>query len=98
MAKTIYIVTGTSGDYSDRDEWPVCAYEDEALAQQHAIKATEGARVGYEAVRQLREDWDGVVDYPTGSNPYDPHENAADYGTSYFIATCEVRTALPPAN
>ena len=32
---TIYIVYGSTGEYSDRSEWPVAAYMDETLARTH---------------------------------------------------------------
>lgn len=42
--KTIYIVMGTVGEYSDRDEWPVVAYDSEVLAEQHVTRAAERGR------------------------------------------------------
>ena len=36
----IYIVFGWAGEYSDREEWPVAAYSDEKLAQDHVRLAT----------------------------------------------------------
>ena len=42
MAKeTVWVVMGTTGEYSDRNEWPVRAFFDEAAAQEHIEKATK---------------------------------------------------------
>ena len=37
----IYVVMGTAGEYSDREEWPVIAYSDRSRAKEHVIKATQ---------------------------------------------------------
>jgi hypothetical protein len=36
---TVYIVMGSNGEYSDRDEWMVAAYLGEAKANEHAQAA-----------------------------------------------------------
>lgn len=41
----IYVVMGTTGEYSDRDEWPVMGYFSEGKAQEHVIRASTRARV-----------------------------------------------------
>jgi len=33
VSRTIYLVTGMTGEYSDHSEWPVAAYEQEADAK-----------------------------------------------------------------
>jgi hypothetical protein len=40
MAKTLYVVMGTTGEYSDRSEWPVAAVEGEESAKQY-VRALE---------------------------------------------------------
>ena len=35
----IYIVEGTTGEYDDRIDWPVCSYTEKQLANIHAEKA-----------------------------------------------------------
>lgn len=75
--RVIFIVEGSTGEYSDHCEWPVAAYTNEEQAKLHVQKATERAKelmVGdkYEwselSGKQLNE-WDrGMhVDY-TGVN------------------------------
>src|ERR1700720_565927 len=42
--KIFYLLMGSSGEYSDRSEWPVALYENEADAQKAAERATIHAR------------------------------------------------------
>lgn len=39
----IFIVMATTGEYSDRDEWLVCAYQDKAKAEDHIVRAGKEA-------------------------------------------------------
>jgi len=43
MERVIWVVMGSTGEYSDRNEWLVVAYEDEATAKRHAFDATARA-------------------------------------------------------
>lgn len=38
MGEKIYVVVASSGEYSDRAEWVVCAYRDEADAKLHVAR------------------------------------------------------------
>jgi hypothetical protein len=40
----IYIVQGTSGEYSDRTEWVVCAWSNEEVAKDHITALTSRFR------------------------------------------------------
>lgn len=40
----IFVVMGTSGDHSEREEWAVCAYSSERLAQAHVEAASARER------------------------------------------------------
>jgi len=84
--KTIYIVFAQAGSYSteDTDSWIVCAYEDEALAKQHARKA----QMRWQRIRRAVQMWQALRmhnwppktttwlgqlgDPREGANPYDP--------------------------
>lgn len=79
----IYIVMGTTGEYSGRNEWPVKAYRDSRLAESHVTNATELAKII--EVQYLRYD-----DTPLDTNPYDPHMQMRYTGTSYFIMEVEL--------
>ena len=39
----IYLVQGTTGEYSDRKDWTVCAYRSKEKAYDHASKAMRRA-------------------------------------------------------
>ena len=45
--KKIYVVIGSWGDYSDRTEWIVGAFTNEAKAQNYILRASELARQAY---------------------------------------------------
>lgn len=39
----VHVVIGSTGEYSDHREWPVCAYLSEQLAREHATAAERRA-------------------------------------------------------
>lgn len=81
--KTIWIVHGSTGEYSDRCEWNVVAVETEELAQQW-VRALD---LQYQSIPQsMRDDrWDHEDDMKKIMS-LDP-EFSMDYtGTHYFIA------------
>lgn len=65
----IYVVEGSTGEYSDRAEWPVAAYRNEAEAAQLVLDATQWAMSqhvhedNYASSYQVRH---------TLKNPFDP--------------------------
>ena len=73
----IYVVRGTTGEYSDRSEWSVVAFRTEERARERVLAATarakeiEVTRVSrYAAVKDINEfDLDMEMDY-TGTNYY----------------------------
>jgi hypothetical protein len=79
--KEVFVVVGNNDEfYGAYDEWPVCAYADKALANQHAKLAQEKAR---------REDGLGN---PYDPNPHKHH----DYpGWNYGVFTVPLLSALP---
>jgi hypothetical protein len=72
----VYVVIGSTGEYSDRDEWPVCAYLDEDLAKAHVVRAGERA-AEIHATRPSR------YEEPTGTNEHDPGMKMDYTGTFY---------------
>jgi hypothetical protein len=80
----IYTVFGTTGEYSDYQEWPVISYLDEKKAQVHVVEATKRAKewevkrkASYEKPRK-------------GWNKFDP-DMAMDYtGTDYEYYETEI--------
>jgi hypothetical protein len=57
----IYLVMGSCGEYSDRQEWPVRAYRTEAAAQAEVTRLDEHSRI-FELRKKEMEDrcewWD----------------------------------------
>ena len=80
----VWIVMGTTGEYSDRSEWPVCVYADEARAQARAEAATQRAAEIYEARPRYSAP-------PEGANEHDPKMQMDYTGTTYFLAESEMR-------
>lgn len=90
---TIYVVSGSTGEYSDRTDWMVRAYADEeaakAVVTEYSAKAKE-----VEARCRLEEDDPNYVDrYNTYAPDFkwphpDPHFQMQYTGTEYGY--CEV--------
>lgn len=90
--KKIYVVFGTSGEYSDYREWPVACYEGEAMAIQHGDLATQYSEIVFENWRSS-EKW--PADPP--DLPYDPDCPHRAEEAQYFVRSVPVRTCLPLA-
>ena len=80
----IYVVRGTTGEYSDRCEWPVKAFISEDAAKLLVTNATiEASRI------QASRPSDYQV--PEGeSNRYDPNMDMDYTGTTYYYETVEL--------
>lgn len=92
----IYLVTAESGEYSDRQEWSVCAYRSKKLADEHAGKASNWLM----ETRKRCDDWFDLRELTskkeTGS-PYDPHL-AQTYSlddVEYCVSVVELRDEIP---
>lgn len=83
----LYIVTGTTGEHSDRREWTVAAYWDEATAQAHAVKAKEW----YDEHRCLERRYHDNEP----KNPFDPFMYVDYTGTDWTVVWVEFRDKLP---
>lgn len=95
--KTIYVVQGTTGEYSGRSEWSVCAYTDLEMARAHVTLADDWARADHVRRQPSKRDKYGMYfDHGDGPpNPYDPSYRADYTGTYYYLAEVDVRDALP---
>ncbi len=76
--REIYVVIGTTGEYSDKTEWPVKAFFDLSKAEDVVVKATARA-AELDAKRESR--------YRAGEekNEYDPNMQMDYTGTWYEI-------------
>jgi hypothetical protein len=91
MAKQIYVVMGTTGEYSDRIEWPVHAYFDKEQAEEHVVRADRRAK----EAQAVYDSWYAVGRgsgnrFPTlpdnaAFKDEDPNFQADYTGTYYYI-------------
>lgn len=91
----IHVVIGSTGEYSDRDEWLVAAYPDLTLAEEHVGIASDRARELFAATKSDPDPWGARR---SSVNVYDPNGRMDYTGTSYWVAIVELRTALPQAS
>jgi hypothetical protein len=84
----VYIVMGTTGEYSDRCEWPVVAYFDEHAAKVHVYNAKCVAN-------QIEQNMDGSWYDPDedAKNEYDPDMRMYYTGTTYYVMTVDTADA-----
>ncbi len=85
MSETLYVVFGEDGEYSDWNTWPVAAYRDEAMAQQHVENAAAAARLR----RDLRQ--------PAARDVLDRWDSRGNQLVLYSLTEVELRDALPDA-
>ena len=79
----IWIVEGTTGEYSDRTDWVVCAYKSKKKAEDHVFNAM---RRGKE-IEKSRESRYRVAE---GANEFDPKMRMDYTGTEYYTVECEL--------
>lgn len=81
MDRTIYIVHGTTGEWSDRGEWAVRAFTDEAKAKDFVERCDKIAAAWF--VKNEQRYWD-VKD----AHELDPNFSCDYTGTHYFLRAC----------
>ncbi|MEK9735734.1 MAG: hypothetical protein VW239_00260 [Candidatus Nanopelagicales bacterium] len=84
-----YVVRGQTGEYSDHDEWTVCAYTDEAMAQHHVEQATAAAKV-------LMQAEDRYMYSDQLATPWDPFIRLDYTGTHYTYEAVDTREEAVP--
>lgn len=80
----VHTVFGSTGEYSDREEWAVTSYLEEEIAKDHVVRATERAKE-FEVIRK-----DMYTDPPEGWNEHDPKMMMDYTGTRYYYITTEI--------
>ena len=83
----IYVVFGTTGEYSDRSEWPVKAFRMKRKAVALVTKATDRAK----ALEQSTPEYQHYE--AEGQNEFDPDMKMDYTGTTYYICTVELEDA-----
>lgn len=88
----IWIVEGSTGEYSDRRDWPVAAYKHETDALRHAQLAQRAADE-IEAIKK-RDDVDWYAHEPI-PNPYDDGMTIDYNGVFYRAYPVSMRANAP---
>ncbi len=89
----VFIVEGSTGEYSDHIEWQIAAYLDESLAQEHVRLADEAYRVWLAGRKPISIDYDDVTFL---FSPYDVNMLRMGYnGLQYRYYPVELCEALP---
>lgn len=87
----VYIVFGTTGEYSDRSEWPVKAYLDEVRAQEHVEAASADAREFMATSHgEHYSVWGMTKEELAERFPHDPNFSCDYTGTKYYLETVEL--------
>jgi len=88
MSIQVHVVMGSTGEYSDRTQWAVCAYQDKMRADQHA----DLAKIEAHKMEKARTSRYSVVE---GKNMYDPHMQMSYTGTDYYVISVDLFDAIP---
>lgn len=80
----LYIVIGVTGNYEDRHQWLVKAYNSLEDAELHVKRCEQWFEENIDMENE--DDWDGIFE---GENPYDPHMSVDYNGTHWIIKECE---------
>jgi hypothetical protein len=78
----IYIVQGTTGEYSDRTDWIVCAYISRELAEERASKAMRRAT----ELKRTEWEYSGTI----MQNEFDANMRMDYTGTEYTVEETEL--------
>ncbi len=89
-SKKIYVVMGSTGEYSDQTEWPVCAYMDEKKAEERVLEASAISRMIFqwecaECGNGWRDHYASFCKMPKPQNKYDPNFEMDYTGTTYYL-------------
>jgi ribosomal protein L6P/L9E len=82
---TIYIVEGSTGEYSDHQEWPVIAYKNEEDAKAHVEQASAFAREIMAGSKSHMYN-----DIRDAKNPYDVNMRIDYTGVNYRYYSIEL--------
>lgn len=78
----VFVVMGATGEYSDRCEWPVCAYRDEDQAKVKVVRCTQRVKE-LQALRPDQLSWEVSPEYKNE----DPNLRV---DSTYYIMTVDL--------
>ncbi len=94
---SLFVVVGTTGEYSDRSEWIVAAYWDQEKALEHAARARRRTAeiaasygINYLDLLKAKDTKDPAV-----TNVWDPNWSHDYTGTDYTVAEVPLLEAVP---
>ena len=88
MSQTIYVVLGSTGEYSDRGEWLSKAFHTEAEARAFVAFLTEKRQ--QIAVDHVRLDWELRSGVEEKMRAFDPNYQEDYTGTRWFVSPVEL--------
>ena len=90
--RKIYVVSGSTGEYSDRREWNVAAYFSEARAARRVVELDRVAKEIYQRTRGPAPDLDAWSDeYKQAIATSGDPDMQIDYtGTNYYLAAIDI--------
>jgi hypothetical protein len=102
VARTIWVVMGSTGEYSDHRTWLVCAYEDKTRAERHADEAAKRAKAVDDAKCEHDEPLTEICEecdrrhfsdkvFGEWMGDLDPHGRRDYTGTDYVALPVEFR-------
>lgn len=86
-SETIYVVTGSTGEYSDRSEWLVYAFHTEEAAQAYV----DLLGVERQKLPQRSWDWNDDQKIELAMRAFDPRFSEDYTGTSWFVQAVELK-------
>ena len=81
----IWIVEGTTGEYSGHRYWVVCAYKSKQKAEDHVRNAMLRAK-------EIENSRESRYHAAEGINEFDPKMQMDYTGTEYYTIGCELRS------
>ncbi len=86
----VYVVQGTTGEYSNRSDWIVCGYKSEDMANEHARKAMLRAK-------EIQDSKNGRYAEPKEVNEFDPDMQMDYTGTEYLTFSVVIKEQIETA-
>lgn len=90
----VFIVSGTTGQWSDSYSWNVAAYYTRKPAEAHAAAARQKADEIQDAIETAEAAEEGDYDFKRPENPYDPWMSMDYTGTWYGVEEVELRESF----
>jgi hypothetical protein len=92
----IYVVRGSTGEYSDRTEWPVCAFDEQWKAERFVLQIeTEIRKVESAGIEPYRMGTGAIHALLDQIRKFDPNARLDYTGLTYWVESVEVLDGIP---